>query len=303
MRIVGVYHVYQMGKGEIDGIQDAGELGDKIDKIDRGEWGHFEGEVSGHGISFMGMFGLGIITSLSPCSIVLLVAMLSYVLSSKQTESTESGSKRHERNGFLIGIGFTLGMALVFFIIGLFISSVGDLVRASSFFYLLAGILLILLGFNNLKSLGEIFSPIISRLSPGSRDTGSDESGTNRSMKERMIEFSTRLLRYSTFLGGFVLGIFFALAWAPCAVSLVFPVIIWMLSRDISLIVGALMLFVFGLGHGIPVIPLATFGTSIRGKVGEKYMAVGKWTTRIFGVVVITFGIIFILRYFGYYLW
>ena len=303
MQIVGVYHVYQMGKGEIDGIQDAEELENKIDKCNRGEWEDFEGEVSKHSISFIGMFGLGIITSLSPCSIALLVAMLSYVLSSRRTSITESGKEKHGRDGFVIGIGFTLGMAFVFFMIGLFISSVGDLVRASSLFYLLAGILMILLGFNNLKSLGEIFSPVFSRLSFGSRSKKSDGSGLNRSTKERMIDFSTRLFRYSTFLGGFILGIFFALAWAPCAVSLVFPVIIWMLSQEISLIVGALMLFVFGLGHGVPIIPLATFGNSIRGKIGGKYLVVGKWTTRIFGIIVIIFGLIFILRYCGYKLW
>ena len=303
MRIVGVYHIYQMGKGEIDGIQDADDLGKKIDKLDRGEWEGFEGEVSKNSISFIGMFGLGIITSLSPCSIALLVAMLSYVMSSRPSDAKDSDKRAYGRDGFVIGTGFTLGMALVFFIVGLFISSVGDLVRASSLFYLIAGILMILLGFNNLKSLGELFSQIFSRISFGSRKKKSERSGTNRSIKEIMINFSTKLFRHSIFLGGFILGIFFALAWAPCAVSLVFPVIIWMLSRDISLIVGALMLFVFGLGHGVPVIPLATFSNSIRGKIGGKYLAVGKWTTRIFGIIVIIFGMIFILRYYGYKLW
>ena len=303
MQIVGVYHVYQMGKGKIDGIQDAGDLENKIDKLNRGEWKNFEGEVSKHSVSFIGMFGLGIVTSLSPCSIALLVAMLSYVMSSRERIASENEKKEYGRDGFVIGTGFTFGMALVFFLVGLFVSSIGAIIRASSFFYLIAGILLVLLGFNNLKSLGEIFSPLFSKLSFDPRGKKSEKFGSNRRIKERMIKFSTGLFRYSTFLGGFILGIFFALAWAPCAVSLVFPVIIWMLSRDISLITGALMLFVFGLGHGVPVIPLATFTNSIRGKIGGKYIVVGNWTTRIFGGVVIVFGIILILRYFGHYLW
>ena len=242
-QIVGVYHVYQMGKGEIDGIQDAEGLGNKIDRLNKGEWEDFEGDISKNSISFIGMFGLGIITSLSPCSIALLVAMLSYVMSSREKSTKESAKKEFGRDGFVIGTGFTLGMAFVFFIIGLFISSVGDLVRASSFFYLIAGILMILLGFNNLKSLGEIFSPIFSKFFIGSGSRKYEKTGTKLTTKERMINFSAGIFRHSVFLGGFILGIFFALAWAPCAVSLVFPVIIWMLSRDISLIVGALMLF------------------------------------------------------------
>ncbi|MHA1969069.1 MAG: redoxin domain-containing protein, partial [Candidatus Hodarchaeales archaeon] len=78
LNIVGVYHVYCLGKGEIDGIQDADSLSEDIKKIQSGEWKEFKGEIYSQGITFGGMFILGIITALSPCSIALLIVMLSY---------------------------------------------------------------------------------------------------------------------------------------------------------------------------------------------------------------------------------
>jgi cytochrome c biogenesis protein CcdA len=91
--------------------------------------------------------------------------------------------------------------------------------------------------------------------------------------------------------GAFSLGVFFALGWAPCAVSLVFSVLIWLISQDVTPLVGGMMLFVFGLGHGVPVIPIATFSRAVGWQIGEKYISAGKYVTKIFGIVVILIGV------------
>ncbi|UCG71144.1 MAG: cytochrome c biogenesis protein [Thermoplasmata archaeon] len=302
--IVGVYHVYQMGKGEIDGVQDAEELSDKIEKVERGEWEGFEGEISQQSISFLGMFVLGIITSLSPCSVALLITMFSYIISSsgKEEENGEEDSSS-SREGLIIGVAFTLGMALVFFIIGLFISFIGVFVRASPFFYLIAGILLVIFGVNNIKSIDEMIEPLRNLFKRSNKAENTEEINEKKGFMGRITNVTVVLFRHSTFLGAFFLGIFFALGWAPCAISLVFPVLIWMVSQDTSLIMGALMLFVFGLGHGIPIIPISTVSRTVRGNIGQKYISIGKWITKIFGIIVIILGFIFAARYFGYYLW
>jgi cytochrome c biogenesis protein CcdA len=82
---------------------------------------------------------------------------------------------------------------------------------------------------------------------------------------ERLVHFSMDLFKYSAFIGAFNLGVFFALGWAPCAVSLVFPVLIWLISQNVTLLAGGMMLFVFvfGIGHGVPVIPIATFSRAV----------------------------------------
>jgi len=77
--IVGVYNVYCLGIGKIDGVQTAESLDDDIKNIYSGEWEGFQGGDINEGITFVGIFLLGILTSLSPCSIALLIAMISYV--------------------------------------------------------------------------------------------------------------------------------------------------------------------------------------------------------------------------------
>jgi cytochrome c-type biogenesis protein len=86
-------------------------------------------------------------------------------------------------------------------------------------------------------------------------------------------------------------------------VSLVFPVLIWLISQNVTPLAGGMMLFVFGVGHGVPVIPIATFSRAVGGRIGEKYIAAGQYVTRIFGLAVIAIGLIYAMRYFGFKMW
>ncbi len=299
-QIVGVYHVYQMGRGEIDGIQTADTLDQKITQIEQGTWEGIEGEISSQKTGFLGMFALGIITSVSPCSIALLIVMLSYVMTATEREDDkEKKEKTHAKDGLTIGIAFTLGMALVFFVIGLFTSSLGGFIRISPYFYLAAGAMLIILGIHNIKSIGELLQPVRDRFTstktPGSMD--------KTSLTEKLTHICIQISKKSLFLGAFLLGIFFAIGWAPCAISLVLPVLIWMVSQNVSVLVGALMLFTFGIGHGILVIPLAVASRTMRATLGERYVKAGNIITKLFGMAIIIMGIIFAARYYGYYLW
>jgi cytochrome c-type biogenesis protein len=63
------------------------------------------------------------------------------------------------------------------------------------------------------------------------------------------------------------------------------------------------MLFVFGVGHGGPIIPIATFSRSFGGKLGEEYLAVGSAIVKAFGIMIIITGLVYAARYFGYKLW
>jgi cytochrome c-type biogenesis protein len=301
-KITRVYHVYQLGKGEIDGIQSAESLYDDLENIEQSGSSDFEGVMSTQGINYMGMFFLGIITSLSPCSVALLLAMFSYVMTARRKEEYLKKSTSASREGFMIGIAFTLGMAAVFFIIGLFLADIGIFIRQARFFDLAAGLLMIILGVNILNPLGEIIEPIRSRLAFRKADPD-DPPREKKGIMEKLVHFSMDLFKYSAFIGALTLGVFFALGWAPCAVSLVFPVLIWLISQDITPLVGGTMLFVFGVGHGVPVIPIATFSRAVGVEIGEKYIFAGNWITKVFGVAVIIIGLIYFIRYFGFKLW
>jgi cytochrome c-type biogenesis protein len=287
--IVGVYNIYTLGKGKIDGIQTTESLNQDIQQIKSGGWDEFKGGKYNEGITFIGIFVLGIITALSPCSIALLVAMISYV-GSLQKQDKKENIKKYSIQGIWIGIVFTLGMAFVFFIFGLIISSVGIFIEISTMFYLISGIILIILGINVFKPIKEIIRY-------------KKESKTSLQVMDKGKNIFLNLSKKSIYLGAFFLGILFSIGWAPCAMSLMMPVFILTLSQKISIIMGGLLLFVFGLGHGVPIIPLCAVTSSIRGKLGNKYVAAGKWMQKLFGMIIIIIGIIMAFRFWGINLW
>jgi cytochrome c-type biogenesis protein len=231
--------------------------------------------------------------------------MFSYVMTARRKDEYLRKTASASKEGFMIGIAFTLGMAAVFFIVGFFLSDIGVFIRQARFFDLAAGLLMIILGINIIKPIGEIIEPVRSRLSFGRGNSGAigETIEEKKGIMERLVSVSMNLFRYSAFIGAFTLGVFFALGWAPCAVSLVFPVLIWLISQDVTPLGGALMLFVFGVGHGVPVIPIATFSRAVGGQIGEKYIAAGKHITKIFGLAVIVIGLIYAVRYLGFKMW
>ena len=286
--VVGVYNVYCLGKGSIDGIQSFESLSEDITNIWAGSWERLKDESSSESITFLGIFILGILTAATPCSIALLIAMISYV--GTLQKETEKKTQKLSMQGFWIGIIFTLGMSFVFFLFGMIISSLGIFLEVSTLFYLIAGIILIILGVNIFKPLTEI----VKLREKSDADPKVMDKGRNLFMK---------LSKRSIYVGAFFLGVLFSIGWAPCAISLMMPVFILILAQKIPILTGGLLLFVFGLGHGIPIIPLCAVTSSIRGKVGNKYVTVGKWMQRIFGIIIIIIGLIMAIRFWGYNLW
>jgi len=286
--IVGAYYVYCMGKGSIDGIQTAESLGADAKAIADGTWTGIDRDWDDEGITFAGIFLLGILTSVTPCSLALLVAMISYVGSLQK--NSEKKFKKYSLQGLWIGIIFTLGMSLVFFVFGMIVSSIGFFLETSTVFYLIAGSILIVLGINIFKPLSEL----LKRKSKEKTGIGFVEKGQGIFFK---------LSKKSIYLGAFFLGVLFSIGWAPCALSLMMPVFILTLTQKISIIMGGLLLFVFGLGHGVPIIPLCAATSSIRGKLGNKYVTAGKWMQRIFGILIIVIGVIMAIRFWGINLW
>jgi cytochrome c-type biogenesis protein len=191
-------------------------------------------------------------------------------------------------------------MAMVFFVLGLFISQVGLFIRDSRIFDLVAGGIMIILGISNIKPLEEMLEPIVSLIR---RDANGTFHEKREGLIQRSVKTSIWLFKYSAFIGAFSLGIFFALGWAPCALSMVFPVIIWLASQNVTPLAGGMMLFIFGLGHGVPIIPISTFSRAVGGRIGDKYIHIGKWTTKFFGLLVIVVGLVYAARYFGFALW
>jgi cytochrome c-type biogenesis protein len=116
--------------------------------------------------------------------------------------------------------------------------------------------------------------------------------------KSRFKQLAGAKERHNGKAGSLLLGPFpvFGFHWS-------LPVLIWLISQNVTPIGGAMMLFVFGVGHGVPVIPIATFSRAVGGQIGEKYLLAGKYVTRVFGLAVIVIGLVYAVRYLGYKMW
>ena len=151
-------------------------------------------------------------------------------------------------------------------------------------------VILIILGINIFKPFRELIKK------------KSQQEGGSRIIEKGQGMFF-KISKKSVYLGAFFLGILFSIGWAPCALSLMMPVFVLTLTQKISILTGGVLLFVFGLGHGVPIIPLCTATSSIRGKLGNKYVNAGKWMQTIFGIIIIGIGVIMAIRFWGIKFW
>ena len=246
-------------------------------------------------VGFAGMLALGALTSLAPCSIALLATMLAFLISRKEgtKETGETGGRTSALQGLSIGLYFTLGTGLVFLLLGFLVGYLEVFVTLSPVFFMVAGTVLILLGLNSAFSIFERISVLTRKGSRGGGGPGAP--GWARAVRKAWSR--------SPEAGALLLGILFSLAWAPCAISLVLPVIVLMLASKVGLLAGGALLFFFGLGHAVPIIPIAMVTETSRSRLSERYMRAGKAVTLIFGLAVMVMGALFILRGFGLYLW
>ena len=300
LMVVGVYHVYCIGEGVIDGVQGADSLAEDAESILSGTWAtDGDADAGWEGASVGGMFLLGVVTSFSPCSIALLMAVISFV-GAASTRSAQTVAREPVLGiGLRIGIAFTIGTGAVFLVFGLFISYVGDFVQMSTTFYLIAGAILVVLGLNLLFPLTTWVRHGLSSLVAGraGQACGLPEA------KDKTVGRIQALSQRSPDLAGVLLGILFSVGWAPCALSLTLPVMILLVTQDISVWTGGLMMLAFGLGHGAAIIPFCAATGEIKNAVGNKYVNAAKWVQIAFAVVVVILGVIFMARFAGLKLW
>lgn len=226
----------------------------------------------------IGLFFLGIATFLSPCSIALISVYLTYSV----------GVSKNIRKGFIIGCSFAAAMCLVFFVLGYAISSLIPIsIINSRIFFGISGILIILFGISNLGLLRKI--GLI-------RDIGS--SITERVNAARLTTLA-RFSAYNYVIGSFLFGLVLSIAIGPCTLSLVLPAILLTILTTPTPFYGGLLLFMFGLGHALPVIVLSVVLASARKAASHKIAHTGEWLTKIFGLAFLVIGIVIIVYALG----
>jgi len=287
--VVGVYRIYTMTKGEVDGVQTAESLGQDVGEIMAGEWTVFRGETGT--TTYVGVFILGILSTFSPCSLFMLFAIVSFIISSEQEDEGPNALKTDWKSGTWIGITFSLGMIITFAIFGALASYIGIFIESSTAFSLLVGIALALMGVNIIWPLGDLFKRF--------RRKDVDACGEDDSAKRLM----ARLKGRKPGLIGLILGILFTVGWTPCALAMVLPVLVMIRSGKVTLITGIALMCVFALGRAIVVTSFCAAIGGMKGQIYSKFIKAGKWIQPIFGIAMIALGVMYALRYWGFNLW
>jgi cytochrome c-type biogenesis protein len=221
------------------------------------------------GFSLPLVFGAGVLSFLSPCVLPLVPPYLTYMSGASFDQLREDGATAGViwRKSVFTSIFFVLGFSLVFILLGATATTFGQALRqALPILTPIAGVLVILTGLHFL--------------------------GLFR------IGFLDRQLRHSGPgiasgpLGGFLLGLAFAIGWTPC-IGPVLGAILSVAAGQGSAYEGAALLGIYSLGLGIPFIlagiaigPFLIFFAGFRRHLGliEKLMG---------GVLVLT-GLLFI---------
>jgi len=319
----------------------AGSLSSKIDAVLKGG-GHEPVPIFSitpvPASMYGSMFILGIITCAAPCCIALFVATVSYIITVCMTKTEGKDLRSSTKRGATIGAMFTLGMALVFFLIGCLVMYLNIFIQKgiiADLFIAITGSILLMFGMDNLGAFDRMKSYLYNKVEsyrykrrkekderppaeagglhpigvaslPPPKGGGllSDEDVDIPVEKTGMVEklrlAGLRISKHRVNLGSFLLGLLFGVAWAPCAISLIFPVILILMTQKVTVLTGGLLLFLFGLGHGIPFVPLASATSAVRARFTEKMVKTGNVMIKIFGAIIIIVGVLMILNFFGY---
>jgi cytochrome c-type biogenesis protein len=220
----------------------------------------------------LSLFFLGLVTFLSPCSIALISVYLTYAV----------GIGKNTSKGLVIGISFTIAMCLVFFSLGYAVTSLIPLSIVNySLFLGIAGVLLILFGFNNLGFLRKINLFNVS-------------SSLNERINALKLNALTNLSKYNYAIGSFLFGLVISIALGPCSLSIVLPAILLTMLTAPTPFHGGFLLLMFGLGHALPVILLSTLLATARKAISQKISEKSDLLTKSFGIVFVIVGIVMV---------
>ncbi|WP_297811667.1 cytochrome c biogenesis CcdA family protein [uncultured Finegoldia sp.] len=199
----------------------------------------------------------GILTSFLPCSLPMIPIIIGYL----------SGNNYDKKMSFKVALAFSIGSILVFTVFGLTAAIIGKILNQfSRVFYILIGILLILMAFQNWH-----FIKIIS---------------LNKSSK----------LTKSGIFGAFIAGALQAVFASPCSTPVL--VSLMAIAANTRNILLSIVLFVF---YGIGNCFLVFVSALLMGKIEEiiqrdSYTRISKVIEICLGVILMSFGLYFLYQ-------
>ena len=176
-------------------------------------------------------FFAGLLSFLSPCVLPILPPYLAYMAGTTVSE-IKNNSETIKRGILLSAISFSLGLSVVFIILGLAANSMASIfILYQNELRIVSGLLIIIFGLHFIGLLRITFLQKDFRL--------------DLDIKER-----------GNFLPPFLLGLTFAFGWTPC-IGPILGSILAIIAQDVSVLRGILLMIFYSLGLSLPFIGMA----------------------------------------------
>lgn len=205
------------------------------------------------------VFVMGLATSLGPCTFTRAITIIGYV-----------GSEEHMTRGKGFSLAFVslLGLTLSYISLGLVSFIASNIINIGTNLYIVIGIVMVLMGLH-FAGLVRITIPTFGKLR----------------------ELKSRYSKYRGPTGSFLLGAVFGLMMCPCCLPGLVAIFGLTFAKG-SVLYGALLVFVYTLGHGIPILVVGTL-------TGEAKVltAARRWSEHVnllTGTLMIIVGLLFI---------
>ena len=171
------------------------------------------------------------------------------------------------RKAFEISLVFAIGLAITFMILGIIASLLGGLLGGSTrIWYYLVALICFIIG---LQMLGVL------HINPPYWFGGLRE------------EIKTKGL-----LGALLLGLISGLVASQCATPVLAAILTYVMAQKESMIYGAILLLIYALGRGVPIVLAGTFAGAFK-----SIQAFGKWSDKMekaSGVIILLVGFYFL---------
>ena len=209
-------------------------------------------------LGYLLVFVGGVLTSIGPCNVVMVPLIIGFVGGSHDLSRQRS---------FSIALSFTIGLALTFMLLGVIASLVGGLLGGSTriWYYLVAIVCFVI----SLQMLGVLNLP---------------QPSWFGGLREKV--------QLKGLPGALLLGLVSGLVASQCATPVLVAILTYVMAQKTGMIYGAVLLFLYALGRGVPIILAGTFAGVLK-----SFSSLGRWSQIIekaSGVIILLVGIYFL---------
>ncbi|MHB8088697.1 MAG: cytochrome c biogenesis CcdA family protein [Anaerolineaceae bacterium] len=209
-------------------------------------------------LGYLLVFFGGIVTSIGPCNVAMIPLIVGYIGGSHELP---------KKKAFGISLVFAVGLAVTFMLLGVTAALVGGLIGGTThIWYYLVALVCFIVG---IQMLGIVKITLPSWF-----------GGLREKMKTKGL------------LGSFLLGLISGLVASQCATPVLAAILTYVMAQKASLVYGAILLFIYSLGRGVPIVLAGTFAGVLKG-----FRTLGRWSNFIektSGVIIILVGIYFL---------